>query len=171
MIIPQKFEGTNKITIGTTYTINGVLPGITSSEEIDFNFEQGKSYTIVLNISVDQLKIDIVVAPWQFTKTTLFIGYGYNVEVDDAGNVTIKNMEQMCDPNYHKVTLRTVNGVKFSDNTTEKLFTQLGPNASSNYTLTNMASLSPGEIYLKVYYNIGAFFNPEDALVKTFIKE
>lgn len=77
----------------------------------------------------------------------------------------------MCDPNYHKVTLRTINGVKFNDNTTEKLFTELGPNASSSYTLTNMSSLALGEPYLKVYYNIGAFFNPEDALVKTFIKE
>ena len=171
MIIPQNFAGTNKVTIGTTYTVNGALPGITSSEDIDFNFEQGKAYNITLNISVDKITIDIVVAPWQFTKTTLFIGYGYNVEVDDAGNVTIKNMEQMCDPNYHKVTLRTINGVKFNDNTTEKLFTELGPNASSSYTLTNMSSLALGEPYLKVYYNIGAFFNPEDALVKTFIKE
>lgn len=52
ILIPQNFEGDNKITIETTYI--SITNGTSSSdktvtEEINLNFEQAKTYNIVLN--------------------------------------------------------------------------------------------------------------------------
>lgn len=59
MVIPQNFEGANKLTVVTNYTsvTNGVeSPDTkTKSEDINLNFEQGKAYNIVLNISLEQV--------------------------------------------------------------------------------------------------------------------
>lgn len=76
MIIPQEFEGANKITIETTYTIDGVLPGIISEQEIDFNFEQGKAYNITLNISLSQIEITVEVSDWNNVNLELAVQDG-----------------------------------------------------------------------------------------------
>ena len=86
------------------------------------------------------------------------MGYGYNVGVDEDGNVTISNTVLACDP--HKVTLKTKGTFKFDDNTTEKIFDTLDLDASTTYKVT--PNPSTGDEYLDVYYN--------DELVKTFTK-
>ena len=86
------------------------------------------------------------------------MGYGYNVGVDDDGNVTINNTVEACDP--HKVILKTTSGFEFVGGGTEKEFANTDPSASATYTVTPVPTT--GQDYLQVYYN--------DALVKTFKK-
>ncbi|MPM90073.1 Minor fimbrium tip subunit Mfa3 [bioreactor metagenome] len=105
-------------------------------------------------------KIEIVyeVEPWNMVNKILYMGYGYNVEVDGK-KVIVSNTVNACDP--HHVKLKTVGAITFSDGTTEKDFTDVAPTASMSYELSSEPSEGYGN-YLEVYYN--------DNLVKTFTK-
>ncbi len=105
------------------------------------------------------LEVIYQIAPWELFNTSLFMDYGYRVEVDENGKVTVKNTLEACEP--HSLELRTVGDFKFSDNSTTKVFSSLVENASASYTLNPVPAAGDGN-YLEVYYN--------DVKVKTFTK-
>ena len=86
------------------------------------------------------------------------MGYGYNVGVDEDGNVTISNTVEACTP--HDVKLVTKSGFEFDGGETEKTFVDTDPTASVSYKVLPVPTA--GQAYLEVYYN--------DELVKTFTK-
>lgn len=86
------------------------------------------------------------------------MGYGYNVGVDEEGNVKISNTVLACDP--HKVTLKTKAGFTFVGGGTERIFANTDPAASASYKVLPVPTA--GQAYLDLYYN--------DDLVKTFTK-
>ena len=112
---------------------------------IDF-FSIKKLQTIEIIYSID---------PWKIKQSATYMGYGYNVGIDEDGKITISNTIEACAP--HDIVLKTVAPFKFSDNTTEKSFNNFDPTASVGYTLSTIPSVGDGS-YLQVYYN--------DALVK-----
>ncbi|WP_080905051.1 fimbrial protein [Parabacteroides sp. Marseille-P3160] len=112
---------------------------------------------LIRNLSVPTIEIFYNVLEWQVVSKSTFMGYWYNVEVE-GDEITIQNTVKACPP--HNVKLVTVDPYKFSDNTTEKEFTNEAPDASVTYKLN--AVPAAGDPYLEVYYN--------DILVKTFIK-
>lgn len=128
------------------------------TEKPDYNIYRNRHYSFTIkNLQTIEIVYDI--DPWQVKQSATYMGYGYNVGVDDNGKVTISNTIDACAP--HAVKLQTVAPFKFSDNTTEKTFVSLDTNASVEYTLSSIPSIGSGA-YLQVYYN--------DALVKTFSK-
>lgn len=105
------------------------------------------------------LEIIYEIMPWVVVEKAVFMGHGYNVIIDEEGNVTIKNTEGVCAP--HKVELKTVGSFTFSDGTTSKTFNSLVNGYSENYTITPAPTAGTGD-YLEVWYN--------DVKVKTFTK-
>lgn len=105
------------------------------------------------------LEIIYEIMPWEVVEKAVFMGHGYNVIIDEEGNVTIKNTEGVCAP--HKVELKTVGSFTFSDGTTSKTFNSLVNGYSENYTITPAPTAGTGD-YLEVWYN--------DVKVKTFTK-
>lgn len=95
---------------------------------------------------------------WNLVTKELFMGYGYNVEVE-GDKITVSNTVDACDP--HQIRLETVSPFTFSDGSTVKEFDSLVTDASANYTLNSVPSVGSGD-YLKVVYN--------DEAVKTFTK-
>ncbi len=128
------------------------------TEKPDYNIYRNRHYSFTIkNLQTIEIVYDI--DPWQVKQSATYMGYGYNVGVDENGKITISNTIDACAP--HAVKLQTVAPFKFSDNTTEKTFVSLDTNASVEYTLSSIPSIGSGA-YLQVYYN--------DALVKTFSK-
>lgn len=126
------------------------------------------SYCLLVNFDLINLfllkklqTIEIIysIDPWKIKQSATYMGYGYNVGIDEDGKITISNTIEACAP--HDIVLKTVAPFKFSDNTTEKSFNNFDPTASVGYTLSTIPSVGDGS-YLQVYYN--------DALVKTFSK-
>lgn len=123
----------------------------------DYNIYRNNRY--VFNIkSLEDIQIDYVVNPWELVESAFYMGYGYNVGVDDEGNVSIRNTVDACAP--HKITLKTISPFTFDDSTTEKVFVNALPSASATYIVTPIPT--SGQAYLQVEYN--------DVLVKTFTK-
>ncbi|KKC51286.1 major fimbrial subunit protein (FimA), partial [Porphyromonas gulae] len=81
-----------------------------------------------------------------------YLGYGYNVEVDDAGNITITNTMQNCAP--HVVKLVAKNGAYFGADAsaTQVEFAQVEDGASQTFQV-NKDAVAVGSAYLEVYYN------------------
>lgn len=128
------------------------------TEKPDYNIYRNRHYAFTIkNLQTIEIVYDI--DPWQVKQSATYMGYGYNVGVDENGKVTISNTIDACAP--HAVKLQTVAPFTFSDNTTEKTFTSLDTTASVEYMLNSVPSTGSG-VYLRVYYN--------DALVKTFSK-
>ena len=128
------------------------------TEQPDYNIYRNRRYVYEIKNLQQDIEIDYVVDPWTLVQSSFYMGYGYNVGVDEDGNVTISNTVKACDP--HKVTLKTKGDFKFDDDTTEKIFETLDLDASTTYKVT--PNPSTGDEYLDVYYN--------DELVKTFTK-
>lgn len=127
-----------------------------TTEKPDYNVYRNRHYLYTIK-KLETLEIVYTIDPWHVVENSTYMGYGYNVEVSEDGNVTISNTIEACDP--HKVTLETVGDFKFSDGTTTKTFTDADPQSSVQYVL----SLVPTSgTYMKVYYN--------GNLVKTFSK-
>lgn len=100
----------------------------------------------------NQIEIIYSISNWNVVQKETYMGYGYNVEVDNDGNITVSNTMQNCDP--HTVRLRAVNGAYFGNDTSNTLveFTQLGDGVSQTYRV-NKDNVNTGEVYLEVYYN------------------
>jgi hypothetical protein len=96
---------------------------------------------------LQKVEILYTVNDWNKDDKSLYMGYGYNVEVDGT-TVTIKNTFQECPP--FSVTLNTLNGTTFSDGTTTKTFTDVNSGASASFSLN--AEPVSGD-YLQVVLN------------------
>lgn len=128
------------------------------AQKPEYAIYRNRRYVYKIKNLQQDIEIDYVVDPWTLVQSSFYMGYGYNVGVDDKGNVTISNTVLACDP--HKVTLRSKGTFKFDDDTTEKIFDTLDLDASATYKVT--PNPSTGDEYLDVYYN--------DVVVKTFTK-
>jgi hypothetical protein len=130
-----------------TGQFSGYTPDYTIYRNHDYRYTINNLQTIEILYSVDD---------WNTVNKSLYMGYGYNVEVDET-SVTIKNTFQACPP--FDVQLKTVGSTTFSDGTTEKDFTEMADGATASFDLN--AEPESGA-YLEVYYN--------NKVVKTFSK-
>lgn len=74
MLIPQEFEGENKIQVFVKYTVttvddkltggNSVIENKINSKEFEFKFEQGKAYDFVLHLGLTSVKLSADVRDW-----------------------------------------------------------------------------------------------------------
>lgn len=128
------------------------------TEKPDYNIYRNHHYFFSIK-KLQTIEIIYSIDPWKIKQSATYMGYGYNVGIDEDGKITISNTIEACAP--HDIVLKTVAPFKFSDNTTEKSFNNFDPTASVGYTLSTIPSVGDGS-YLQVYYN--------DALVKTFSK-
>ena len=127
-----------------------------NTDKPDYNIYRNRHYYYIIK-KLQTIEIIYTIDPWTVKKSTTYMGYGYNVNVDDDGNVTISNTIEVCDP--HHVTLKAINGCTFSDATLTKDFVKTSPTDKEDYILMNIPQSGN---YLEVYYN--------GILVKTFSK-
>ncbi|MFA6702525.1 MAG: fimbrial protein [Dysgonamonadaceae bacterium] len=150
----------NESTITTDYLskAKGTFTGFTPN----YNILRNHHYKLLVRI---QQKIEIIyeVEPWNLVNKSIYMGYGYNVEVDNNGNITITNTIDDCMP--HKLRLVAKNGAYFGTpgNTTVEFgfssTSETGFDTSklkSGYTQSfqvNKDDVTVGQPYLEVYYN------------------
>lgn len=133
-----------------------------STSQPDYNIYRNHHYHYTVSIPGD-IEITYRVNPWELVAKQLYMGYGYNVEVDGE-KVTVSNTVDACAP--HAIVLKTVTPYRFSDGDVEKEFKNgvetdaLVLTASEIYTLNSQPK--SGDPYLEVWYN--------GKLVKTFTK-
>lgn len=123
----------------------------------DYTILRNHHYKYVVR-NLEQIEVIYEVEPWNLVERHTYLGYGYNVHIDENGKVTINNTVDACPP--HEIKLVAINGATFEGGTTdtERVFTDDTPGKMSpEYPLSNIPS--SGE-YLQVWYN--------DILVKTF---
>ena len=127
------------------------------TDKPDYNIYRNNRYVFTIK-SLEDIQIDYVVNPWILVQSSFYMGYGYNVSVDEDGNVTISNTVKACTP--HDVKLVTKPGFTFDGGGTERIFANTDPAASASYKVLPVPTA--GQAYLDLYYN--------DDLVKTFTK-
>lgn len=119
------------------------------------------------------IEVFYVVEDWNVIKKSMYMGYGYTVEVDEDGSLTLTNTVDACLP--HQVKLKALNGAYFGTDTTEteRVYgftdsTVVGYDSrklKAGYYETsnvNTDSVAAGKAYLEISYN--------GTPVKTFIK-
>lgn len=162
------------ITNSTGIPTEGYLPfaeGKVNNNKPDYNIYRNHHYKYVVK-NLEKIEIFYEVDPWNVVNKSTYMGYGYNVEVDDEGNITVTNTIDDCLP--HKVEFKALNGAYFSTpSETTKTFgytskgdvdfdsAKLKTGYFENYVISK-DGVSSGNVYLQVYYN--------DNLVKTFTK-
>lgn len=153
-----KFYDIPVITDDRTITDTDYLAFATgqNTDKPDYNIYRNRHYYYVIK-KLQTIEIIYTIDPWTVKKSATYMGYGYNVNVDNDGNVMISNTIEVCDP--HHVTLKAINGCTFSDAALTKEFIKTSPTDKEDYTLTNIPQSGN---YLEVYYN--------GILVKTFSK-
>lgn len=79
----------------------------------NYNIYRNHIYKFNVNIHQATQTIEIIyqVDDWKQVTKSLYMGYGYNVEVDENGKITITNTVDDCMP--HKVRLVALNGAYF----------------------------------------------------------
>lgn len=155
---------------GETYNIPLVWNGDDSKENY-LRFARGEeyptnpqlpNYSVVRNqiyryvITLNNIEILYNVQPWNEVSKSVYMGYGYNVEID-GNEVTISNTVKACVP--HKVTLEPLGTTTINGGANAVSFTQTPQGASSTYTLANVPTSGD---YLQLKYN--------DMPVRTFSK-
>ena len=148
--------------------------GVDASFIPDYNIYRNHHYKFTVKIH-QGIEILYTINPWNLVEKELFMGYGYNVEIDEEGNITVSNTIDDCLP--HKIRFEAINGAYFStagDN--ERVFgfstddTTVEPNFDASKLKTtyfeeyaiNTEGVTGGIPYLNIYYN--------GDLVKTFSK-
>lgn len=133
-----------------------------SASQPDYNIYRNHHYHYTVNIPGD-IEIAYQVNPWEMVAKQLYMGYGYNVEVDGE-NVTVSNTVDACAP--HAIVLKTVTPYSFGDGADEKEFKNGVETDALVLTASEIYTLNPepksGDPYLEVWYN--------GELVKTFTK-
>lgn len=154
------FYGIPIITDNRTITDTDYLAFATgqNTDKPDYNIYRNRHYYYVIK-KLQTIEVIYTIDPWTIKKSATYMGYGYNVNVDDDGSVTVNNTVDVCAP--HSVKLRTIPPFTFDDGTTEKIFDTLATDASSVYTLSSVPKTGDGA-YLEICYN--------DNPVKTFSK-
>lgn len=119
-------------------------------DQPDYSIFRNRRYYYEIE-KLQAIEVLYQVEEWNEVKTYTYMGYGYNVFVDDEGNVEISNTVDACDP--HSVKLQTQAGFKFADdNSNEKTFNTLSETAIAKYEITPIPQSGDG-VYLKVFYN------------------
>ena len=177
----------NYFVIKTTSEKTFDIPIVTASQKYSFDdnymdfatspanpekyniFRNRRYHYQVKNLS--DIEVAYKVNDWQYVPTSLYMGYGYNVEIDPDGNIKITNTIDDCMP--HKVELVALNNAYFGTDTNNKNVTygytskddtgfteeQMKTGYSEGFNLNNIPE--SGE-YLEVWYN--------GVKVKTFSK-
>ncbi len=127
------------------------------AQKPEYAIYRNRRYVYEIKNLQQDIEIDYVVDPWTLVQSSFYMGYGYNVGVDDEGNVTISNTVEACTP--HDVKLVTKSGFTFDGGGTERTFVDTDPTASATYKVVPVPTTGA---YLDLYYN--------DDLVKTFTK-
>ena len=156
---------------GTFYTIPIIssLNSISADEYLDFatgkkinkpnySIYRNSHYLFTIN-NLQQLELTYQIDPWNMVYYSTFMGYGYNITIDDSGQLRVENTVAAC--GRHEITLKTQGSFKFDDDDTEKLFDDPSSDAAASYIITPVPQEGDGD-YLEVYYN--------DVLVKLFSK-
>lgn len=148
--------------------------GVDASFIPDYNIYRNHHYKFTVKIH-QGIEILYTINPWNLVEKQLFMGYGYNVEIDEGGNITVSNTIDDCLP--HKIRLEAIGGAHFDtagDN--ERVFgfstdnlavepsfdpAKLKTTHFEEYTI-NTEGVAGGIPYLNIYYN--------GDLVKTFTK-
>ena len=138
---------------------------------LDYNIYRNHHYKFTVKIH-QGIEILYTINPWNLVKKQLFMGYGYNVEIDEEGNITVSNTIDDCLP--HKISLEAIGGAHFgtagdnervfgfsSETDTNFDWDKLKTSYSQNYTINN-DNVNNGDDYLNIHYN--------GVLVKTFKK-
>lgn len=155
---------------GTTYeipiiTYEGAIPSgnylsFALGNEVqkpDYNIYRNRRYVYTIK-SLENIHINYTVNPWTLVQSSFYMGYGYNVGVDQEGNVTVSNSVLACTP--HEVKLKTKSGFTFDGGGAERTFNNTAINAVATYKIIPIPT--SGQAYLDVEYN--------GVVVKTFIK-
>ena len=140
----------------------------------NYNIYRNHHYKFTIRIHQD-IEILYSINPWNIVKKQLFMGYGYNVEIDEKGKITVSNTIDDCLP--HKIELKAIDGAHFDtaddkervfgfstdDRTVEPNFdaSKLKTTHFEEYAI-NTEGMAIGTPYLNIYYN--------GVLVKTFTK-
>ena len=138
-----------------------------------YNIYRNRRYFYeVRNLS--DIEIQYNVKEWDQVKRQLFMGYGYNVIIDENGEITIENTIDDCMP--HKVRLEAKNGAHFEGGETDvtKVYGYSSKDesgyadfkAKAGYSekigAIKIGAVEAGYVYLEIYYN--------NILVKTYTK-
>lgn len=135
-------------------TVTGYAP--------NYNIYRNRHYKYVVR-NLQQIEVIYEIDPWNVVNKFTYMGYGYNVEVDDDGNITITNTIDDCMP--HKVRLVTRNGAYFGtpgsttveygfESETDADYDEQKSKAGySEGFQVNKDAVADGEPYLEVYYN------------------
>lgn len=117
-----------------------------------YTIHRNRHYIYRIKTLPDKIEVKYSICDWNVVNNDTYMGYGYNVEVDDEGNITITNTMQNCAP--HVVKLVAKNGAYFGNGVTntEEEFTQLDDGASQTFKV-NKDAVAIGSAYLEVYYN------------------
>lgn len=113
----------------------------------DYSVKRNKQYVFMINKS---LEIYYKAEPWTTEQFQTYLGYGYTVQVDEKGKVTVYNTVGACNP--HVVMLKTMGSFTFNDGATQKTFDTLTSGASAEYQLNAIPTSGVGE-YLRIEYN------------------
>ena len=179
----------NYFVIKTTSGVDFEIPIITSSDmgwtdnylayakndtDLDkYNIYRNRRYFYeVKNLS--DIEIQYNVKEWEQVKRQLFMGYGYNIIIDENGEITIENTIDDCMP--HKVRLEAENGAHFEGGESDivKVYGYSSEDEvgyedhksktgySEEFGPIDTDAVAIGDAYLKIYYN--------NILVKTYTK-
>lgn len=179
----------NYFVIKTTSSVDFEIPIITAANmgwndnylayakndtDLDkYNIYRNRRYFYeVKNLS--DIEIQYNVKEWEQVKRQLFMGYGYNVIIDENGEITIENTIDDCMP--HKVRLEAENGAHFEGGESDivKVYGYSSKDEvgyedhksktgySEEFGPIDTDAVAIGDAYLKIYYN--------NILVKTYTK-
>lgn len=144
----------NELSITADYLkkATGVYSGFTP----DYNIWRNHHYKYTIK-NLQKIEILYTVNDWGKVEKSMYMGYGYNVEVDENGKVTVKNTVTACAP--YSLVLTALGGATFTDGNTTKTLTDVSSTASTTLELQNIPASGD---YLKVEFN--------GNVVKTFTK-
>ncbi len=122
------------------------------ADKPDYTVYRNHHYRYEIKNLPNRIEIIYSISDWKVVQKELYMGYGYNVEVDINGNITVTNTMENCDP--HSVRLEAKNGAYFGNNSsnTSVVFSEVGDGVSQAYQV-NKDNVTSGSIYLEVYYN------------------
>lgn len=126
------------------------------AEKPDYNIYRNRHYYYNVN-NLQTIEILYTIEPWNINKNTTFMGYGYNVCIDQNGKISVNNTINSCAP--HSIKMKTILPFCFKDTSREKVFESLNIDAYAEYMLDSVPQKGD---YLELYYN--------GTKVKTFSK-
>lgn len=151
----------------------GIFAGFTP----DYNIHRNRHYQYVIK-NLQQIEIIYEIDPWNVVSNSSYMGYGYNVQVDEDGHITITNTIDDCMP--HKVRLVAVGGAYFGTPGNTSVEYGYESESEAGYDANkakagysedfevNRDAVAAGDPYLEVYYNKvpGAGVTPDKVFTK-----